>query len=296
MQSSKYSNVVSARVSNDGLRRVRWDELLFDSCIASAVGLWPFADAFLSVNMKDVLLATLTAGPIGSGDALGSIPAASLTQAVRADGVIVKPDVPIVPTDATFVALAQSNVAPIVASTYTAHGNLSTAYVLAYERTSGAVGPISFLPESVGVSSPAYVFEYFQKTGVVLETGTPFTATVDYNGSYFIVAPIGRSGIAFLGDANKFVACGKKRIEALSDNGVVHITVRFAPNETEVTLHFYASSHPIAAATVGKAGRPVPQGTERYSVKALPGPDGTAVVQVWLETHQPQHPTPKPRP
>jgi hypothetical protein len=278
LQSTKYDNVVSARVSSDGLRRLHWDELLFDSRLASAVGLWPFGDAFQSGNLKDILVATLTAGPIGSGDDIAFINAKNLSHAVRADGVIVKPDAPIVPTDDTFVAVAQSSVAPMVASTYTDHGGLRTAYVLAYERTEGAVGAVSLLPDSVGVSAPAYVFDYFQNTGLVVELGAPFTSTVDYSGSYFIVAPIGRSGIAFLGDANKFVSCGKKRIEQLSDDGAVHVLVRFAANEKDVTLHFYAPSHPMVSAADGTVTRPVRTAQHRFAVTVSPGPSGAASV------------------
>ena len=282
LQSSKYDNVIAVRVTDDAFRREKWDEVLFDSAIPSALGLWPFTDEFQSANVKDVLVAALTAGPIGSGDAAGSINAASISQAVRTDGVIVKPDVPIVPTDATFLAVAQSSVAPIVASTYTDHNGSRTAYVLAYERTSGALGQISFVPASLGVSGAAYVLDYFRKTGTLLQPGAPFTDPVDYNGSYYIVAPVGPSGIAFLGDTNKFVSSGKKRIEQLSDDGTVHTVVRFAPNETNVVLHFYAPSEPAALATQGRAGRPVLEAPDRYAVTVSPGAGGIAAVDLRL--------------
>ena len=282
LQSAKYSNVVAVRVSDDAFRRSKWDEVLFDSAIPSALGLWPFSDAFVSANVKDVLLATLTAGPIGSGDAAGSLDVASISQAVRADGVIVKPDAPILPTDATFLAVAQSSVAPVVASTYTDHGSSRTAYVLAYERTSGALGPVSFLPASFGIDGNAYVFNYFQNTGTLVPQGAPFTDTVDYNGSYYIVAPIGASGIAFLGDADKFVSAGKKRIEALSDDGTLHVQVRFAAGENRVVLHFYSPEDLSAFASVGKAGRLVWEQPNRYRVTVSPGPSGVASLNLHL--------------
>ena len=215
MQSTKYNNVIAVRVSNDAFGRPRWDEMIVNSRIAGAVGLWPFADELESSNLKDVLVATLTAGPLGSGDALGACVASNLSQSVRPDGVIVKPDVPLVPTDSTFLALsANQAAAPMLAYTYTDHGGLRTAYVLAYQRTQGAQGSISFSPGALGVNSPAYVYDYFNRTGAVVEAGGSFTGTVDYDGSYFVVAPIGSSGIAFLGDKDKFVSCGKKRIGA----------------------------------------------------------------------------------
>jgi ubiquinol-cytochrome c reductase iron-sulfur subunit len=38
---------------------------------------------------------------------------------------------------------------------------------------------------------------------------------------YYIVAPVGPSGIAFLGDAGQFVSLGRKRIASLKDDGAV---------------------------------------------------------------------------
>ena len=246
------------------------------------MGLWPFADNFESQNAKDILLATLTAGPLGAGDAAGAIAAANISQAVRPDGVIVKPDVPIVPTDATFLALAQGSVAPTIASTYTDHGaGMLAAYVLAYDPTSGAQAPVSFLPDSVGVTGPAYIFNYFEKTGAVLPHGVPFSSTVDYNGAYYVIVPMGPSGIAFLGDANKFVPLGKKRIAQLSDDGVVHAVVSFAAGEKEVVLQFYSPGEPVVTATVGRVGRPSAAPTSHlYSVPVWAGANDTASVNL----------------
>src|ERR1051326_818415 len=56
LQSTKYSHVLVARVANDGLVRTHWDELLFNSRIAGAVGLWPFTDAYTSAKPRDLLL------------------------------------------------------------------------------------------------------------------------------------------------------------------------------------------------------------------------------------------------
>jgi hypothetical protein len=278
LQSSKYDNVVAARVSPDAFSRDRWDELIFNSRIASAVGLWPFADAFASKNMRDILLATLTAGPIGSGDALGSTTSANLRRAVRSDGVIVKPDVPLAPTDSTFVGLSASQVAPVIAFTYTEHAGLRTAYVFAYDRVRGAQSPVSFSPQSLGVTAPAYVFDLFHRTGQLLEPGQSFTGSVNYNGSYFGVAPVGLSGIAFLGDAGKFVSCGKKRIEQISDDGVLRVSVRFAAGEKHVALQLYSPFQPVAAVEAGRMGALIPSKAGIYRVVVSPDASGQAIV------------------
>ncbi len=60
-----------------------------------------------------------------------------------------------------------------------------------------------------------------------------------------MVAPIGTSGIALVGDTNKFVTLGTKRVSTLTDGGgALHATVAFAAGETNVTLAGYAPSAP----------------------------------------------------
>lgn len=279
MQSSKYSNVIAARVSNDAFQRARWDELIFNSSIASAVGLWPFADNFASANEKDVLVATLTAGPLGLGDKLGSTVASNIGRAVRADGVIVKPDVPITATDATYVAVSANQASPIVAFTYTDHGaGLRTGYVLAYTRTAGSQSAVSFTLQSLGISTPAFVYDYFQGTGTLVEAGGSYSSMVDYSGSYYIVAQLGMSGIAFIGDAGKFVCCGKKRVEQLSDNGLLQVLVRFAPGEERLSLLLYSAVEPAVEAGAGKVAILKSYGAGIHRVTVSPSQTGEALV------------------
>jgi len=236
--------------------------------------------------VRDVLLATLTAGPIGSGDALGSTVGSNLSRSLRSDGVIVKPDVPIAPTDSTFVDFSANAAAPVVAFTYTDHAALRTAYVLAYGRVQGVQNAISFSPQSLGVTTPSYVYDYFEKTGVAMDPGQTFTASVDYNGSYFVVAPVGVSGIAFLGDANKFISCGKKRIEQVSDTGTLRVSVRFATGEKRVTLHLYSPFLPTASAEAGHVGPVMSAAAGTYRVVVSPDASGQAIVNFKIGPNQ----------
>lgn len=48
LQSSKYSNLTTMRVSADRFTCERWDEALYTSQFASALGIWPWADVFMS--------------------------------------------------------------------------------------------------------------------------------------------------------------------------------------------------------------------------------------------------------
>jgi hypothetical protein len=277
LQSVEYGNVTTLRVSGDRFSRSRWDAFLYGSRLADAVGVWPWSDVFRSAETPNLLLSTLSAGMVGIGDRIGTTDVPNLLQAVRQDGVIVKPDAPIVPTDESYVLQAQDPSAPMIASTYTQHGDQLARYVFAYAR--GASSPISFSPAELGISGPSYVYDYFSKQGTLLPAGGTFSQTVSHDGAYYIVVPIGQSGIGFLGDAGKFVSLGKKRISALSDNGIVQATVSFAASEHAVQLYGYAPVSPEIVATVGTASAvSYDPTTHLFTVMVAPGANGTAQI------------------
>ena len=90
-------------------------------------------------------------------------------------------------------------------------------------------------------------------------------------GSYFIVAPVGPSGIAFLGDQGEFVSLGQKRISQLADDGTVRATVEFARGEQAVTLHGYAPAAPTVTATGGAVdGLSYDAATQRFQFAVHP--------------------------
>ena len=71
--------------------------------------------------------------------------------------------------------------------------------------------------------------------------------------AFYVVAPVGKSGIAFLGDKDKFVGTGRQRIEWLHDEaGKLTVGVVLAANEKSVVLHGYAPSVPKATVLAGE--------------------------------------------
>ncbi|RDG36562.1 carbohydrate-binding protein [Streptomyces corynorhini] len=413
LQSTLYDNLTTIRVSNDRFERSKWDEFLYDSQFAGSLGVWPWVDVFLSAETDNLLLATLSAGPVGVGDALGKVHADNLMKVVRPDGVIVKPDVPIVPTDATYVGEAAGDLPAMVATTHVAHTGLDYGYVFAYARKSPApettypaesatlsgpvvaddnagytgggyadfqnasgdyvewtvqapaagaytlefryangggadrplavtvnggdartvafpstgswtawnvdgltveltegantvratatgasggnvdwlgvsrgsvpIGPsqtAEFSLAELGQTRAAYAYDYFAGTGTPVRRGGALRATVT-TGTYWIVAPVGASGIAFLGDAGKFVAHGAKRFEQLRDNGKVHATIAFAPGEAPVTLHGYAPRKPAVTATTGTVGAVgYDRSTKLFTVTVTAAPTDRAVLTI----------------
>src|SRR4029077_21127708 len=65
LQSSRYNNLTTIRTSEDRFVRARWSNFLYTARLASALGIRPFTDGFLSSETEHLLLPTLRAGPAG---------------------------------------------------------------------------------------------------------------------------------------------------------------------------------------------------------------------------------------
>ncbi|HEV2691611.1 MAG TPA: hypothetical protein VG347_01815 [Verrucomicrobiae bacterium] len=287
LQSSLYGNVMSSRVSNDIFIPARWPEFIYDSRLAQAMGVWPWTDEFRSAETLNLLVSTLSAGPVGTGDALGTVNGTNLARTARSDGVLVKPDAPLVPTDSTYLNDALGLGAPFVSSTYTDNTNSRAVYIFTFAENANSLAG-SFKPADLGVTNDAYVYDYFNGTGTLVSAGNTFSFTTAMpqatnGGSYYVVVPVGPSGMAFLGDTMKFVTRGKKRISFFSDNGFLRATIAFAASETNVTLSGYAPSTPHLFSLGGGAGNLNYNATTHlFTVNVVPGNSGTATLGVSL--------------
>jgi hypothetical protein len=279
LQSVYYSNLTTARTSQDIFGRGRWNDFLYASTFAGALGVWPFTDVIMSKNRNDLLIATLSAGPVGIGDALGNVSGANLLKSVRPDGVIVKPDVPLTPTDDTFVADGQSLDVPMVASTYTDLGGSRAIYLFAYPR--GANTSFTVTPSSFGIAGPAWLYRDSLGTGQLIDANGSTTIDVAGGPDYFILMPVGKAGIALLGDKGNFVSMGRKRISAFLDNTRLEAEVQFTATEKTRTLFGY-SPKPVAVTSMvgshgGLAWDPT---TQMFTVNVHPDKTGTARVRI----------------
>jgi hypothetical protein len=276
LQGSRYSNLTTIRTSEDRLRRDRWHDFLYGSRLASAMGIWPWTDAYLSSETANLLLSDLSGGIVGIGDEIGKEDKENILKAVRADGVIVKPDVPIVPLDGAYIAEAQGESPALVASTYTDHGGLRTEYVLAYRlptahRRSKEAPPedlkakehlvpaeqsdvqyAAFSMRAIGVKATAYLYDYFNQQAYRVDPDAAFRAPLGKDGfSYYVIAQPGICGIALFGDAGKFVSSGKQRIASLhQEPKKLAVDVIFAQGEKSIRLHGCCPS-PVKASVAG---------------------------------------------
>jgi hypothetical protein len=176
------------------------------------------------------------------GDAIGTLSAANLLQAVRPDGVIVKPDVPIVPIDASFQNSAQGADAPMIASTYTDFGSVKAWYIFAYPQGQNTTAALRLA--DLDASGPVYLYDYFAGSGAVVNAGDALNLPISGSALYLVAAPVGPSRMAVIGDIGQFVTLGKKRISRLVDDGNVQLTVAFAPGEAARTIQLYSPAIP----------------------------------------------------
>lgn len=272
LQGARYDNLTTIRVSGDRFQRHHWDNFLYTSQLAGALGIWPWADVFMSTETNNLLLANLSAGMVGVGDAIGAESGKNLQQVARPDGVLVKPDEPLVPLDEVYIAEANGHKFPMVAWTFSDHGPLRTAYVFAYNRQETNV-EAGFTPASLGSKGKICVLN--ARSGIAqnqsAEKRFAFIVNPEET-AYYIVAPIGQSGLAFFGDEGKYVSNGHQRIAALDDepHGLTAI-ITFAAGEKSVRLFGYAPHIPKVTAQSGSVGTlDYDAGSGRFSVEVSP--------------------------
>lgn len=252
LQGSKYSNLTSIRVSTDRFDKSSWSQAIFASRLAWSVGIWPWVDVFSSDEVPNLTIATLSAGVVGASDPIGAANAHNLQRAARADGVIVKPDAPLVPTDSSFLAEAQHGAAPVVAYTFTDHGSNRAVYVFAFRR-GAAPATAAFTPSETGLTGDVFAYDMRHRSGAIADAGKPMTLDLSQEWANVVFVPVGRSGIALVGDGGKFVPRGRARISALNESeSGVEVEVSFASAEKSVTLIGYATHAPHVAAAEGQ--------------------------------------------
>ncbi len=252
LQGLKYANLTTIRTSGDRFEPGKWADFLYVSQLAKSVGVWPWCDVFKSGETANMILATLSAGPVGTGDAIGKENKQNILMAARTDGVIVKPDQPLVPCDRTYQEAGQTS--PFLASTFTDDKGLRTTYLFAFPKRRGDRA-VQYTPRDLGISSPAYCFNLLTRQGQYCDPNQSMNEAIGKDGyTYLMFAPISKSGIALLGDLNKFVPTGKQRIASITTTPTgLDFSVRFAKQEKTLTISGVSPRKPVATAAGGGA-------------------------------------------
>lgn len=275
LKSTTVGAVTNARASCDyGPGNPNW-RIGFSSTLIWALGLAPSKDVLWSTVEQpncpyraegcrepnaflQVLVATLSTGPVSPGDKIGLSNVTLLTSSFRAgDGLILKPDSPATLMDVAYLAAlaaapptSPTVPLPEITHTFSAHGPgraYRWHYLLAANLSSsasGGTGDVTLGVDALGPmasSSGGYsVFDYFALAWSGSGGGTqgvPFNATLPLHiplgtaqpspplGAlplrYLVAAPVLRNGWVLVGEAGKFVAMAgaRSRNFAETDSG-----------------------------------------------------------------------------
>jgi hypothetical protein len=243
LQGLKYNNLTTIRTSFDRFEPTKWKDFLYGTQLAYECGMYPWCDVFKSNETGNMILSNLSAGAVGTGDAIGKEDKVNILKTCRKDGVLVKPDLPLLPIDEDYINGASNKKVPMLAFTYTKHQNIKTGYIFAFDIDSSGSKEISFNPSELGIEGDVVVYNPLTKEIKIIKNGSSFISNLkDAFYTYYILAPILYQGIAFLGDSNLITATGKKRIDEMIDkSGTLSVRVLFAKGESSVNLAGYSS-------------------------------------------------------
>jgi hypothetical protein len=254
-QTTRLHHITSIRTSSDyGYLvgpEVLWAWFLHTNVMARALGLWPYKDVFHSARAApdreiEALLAALSAGPVGVGDAIGEADPALIRRTCRADGVLVRPDVPLAAIDrAAFDAPVWSG-ALLVGSAHSQHASGRWGYVVTVnvaaskERASTRIAL-----DDVGADRPAgdvVMFDWRRQRVDVVAAGDSYDVELNHKDwDLRVLAPVLLDRLAVIGDTRLYATAGDARVADVAvdaDGGGVTVTVLGA--EETVTIAGWA--------------------------------------------------------
>ena len=247
-----------------------WAWFCYTNALARALGLTPFKDVFSSGGPHaevEALLSALSTGPVGLGDAIGTTDAEVVRRTCRADGAIVRPDVPIAAVDACFRQQAVARPVPLVAECHTDHDAGRWVHVFCANTYRGEE-PVSGTVDLGPAWPSASVVAVDMRTGEISHPAAGWDVHLEPGAwTHHVLAPA-LDGIAFFGDLSKHAPVGRARIASIrARGGGVEVVV--AGTEETVTISGWSDGR--VTATVDGTDAPVTAVDDRWSVDVPAG-------------------------
>lgn len=225
-QTATLGRVTSIRTSGDHGYLVGpgflWAWFCYSNALARVLGLAPFKDVFSSGGEHaevEALLSALSTGPVGVGDAIGTTDAAVVMATCRADGVIIRPDVPIAAVDACYRQHAVPRPVPLVAETHTDHAAGRWTQVFCANTYRGEE-PISGTVDLGPAWPDAPVAALDLRTGECTRPSAGWDLSLEPGEwTHHLLAPVLAGGIAVFGDISKHAPVGRARIAGVTADG-----------------------------------------------------------------------------
>lgn len=210
------------RYAEDASDLWRWH--LTVNCMASALGLWPFKDVFMShTNDTDVptidgdpnneleaLLAALSAGPVAIGDRLGRTNRNVVMRTCRADGTLIKPDAPLCALDRSLM----DKDALLWADTYSGEWRY-VVVINARRKKEAMTNGDDTITESLSLGGKR-LLAYNWKTGTAELTSSLTAKLRAHQWCLWVVCPVRmdskNGGFSVIGDTSVYATMGDRRV------------------------------------------------------------------------------------
>jgi hypothetical protein len=247
-----------------------WTWFLHGNALARALGLWPFKDVFLSRRdgegprdgdphaELEALLAALSAGPVGIGDRVGRSDRDLILRTCRADGVLVKPDVPVAALDRCWRGHAALEPNPLVGEAHSVHSAGRWHYLVSMNAWRGA-RPLRFRLALADLgplapSAPLLAWDWRRGRGAPVAPDGGFElelAPLDWD--YRVLCPLLPGGLAVVGDPSRYATAGDRRIARVRTTpGGVAFDALGAPGE-RVRIAGWSERRPRTARADGRS-------------------------------------------
>jgi hypothetical protein len=253
MQAVKYPNVTQIRTSDDYMagmpKEMHWLPFTKTSMLAWAVGVYPWKDNFLSSRgertlrnerrpEEEALISILSAGMVGPGDKIGFINKELLLRTCRADGMLLKPDMPAMPIDKMFVENK---------TLYTTITEVKTSMGTYYYVAGFNIFPSQYRERELafadlGIESGNYlVYSWNEKKFQPQKDRIIYPGKLDtYRSAYFVLIPDTGKAPAMIGEWDKFVPVSSARFKKMeSVPNKIRLTISGVKGE-EINLAFRA--------------------------------------------------------
>lgn len=288
LQAATLTQVTSIRTSGDYRylfdNGLNWVWFLHCNALARSLGLNPFKDVFLSHSDTslapgepyaeiEALLAALSTGPVAIGDRIGATVRELVLRCCRADGVLVKPDVPIAAVDACFATNTFLHPAPLIGETYSGHPAGRWSYVATLHACQ-AKGPLAARVglEALGAwqpTGPVLIYDWRRGSFARAEPGGGWSCQLDFQDwDYRVVCPLLPGEATVFGDVSKYATVADRHVARIQcRDGCLEMSVLDRPG-TLVEVQGYAAEPPRRVdAWVPEAERSIARdsGDERWS-------------------------------
>ncbi|KAK6165976.1 hypothetical protein SNE40_022775 [Patella caerulea] len=280
MQSLEIPVVTQARVMQDNVPgSVNW-QIGYSSIFAEAMGIAPFKDNFWTTTEQSgnpynrsepntalqAMIATMSTGPVGPSDKIGTTNVTLLLRCCNAEGLILKPTVPFTAINKQIQQMAYGNNFGPDGDLYTTYSDIS-GYKFGAISAANMKSSYSLSIQDTGLdmssnngtlmSSDLYInVELIEFTdSKPLQITTDCATTVFCLYYYSPVFKVGNDNVLVYGEMNKWAPVSSNRVKEIRINSVdMFLTLSGGPNEIVSFRFFRNMKEEIIKCSLGPNG------------------------------------------